>query len=164
MSARVAAAMNSARDGAARARCAPRVARPARAGAAARRRAARRLVASATRVAPRHVLVLAFVLAYPFVASPFFTFQIGAQSLALGLIALSLTFLGGYGGMVSLAQMTVAGIAGYCVAIFGTSSIARDQPRLAVVAGGAVRAARSRRSSPPPSAGSRCAPRASTRS
>ena len=46
---------------------------------------------------------------YPFVASPFFTYQIGAQSLALGLIALSLTFLGGYGGMVSLAQMTVAG-------------------------------------------------------
>ena len=39
-----------------------------------------------------------------------------------GLIALSLTFLGGYGGMVSLAQMTVAGIAGYAVAILGTSS------------------------------------------
>ena len=31
--------------------------------------------------------------------SPFLTFQIGAQSLALGLIALSLTFLGGYGGI-----------------------------------------------------------------
>ncbi len=40
----------------------------------------------------------------------------------LGLIALSLTFLGGYGGMVSLAQMTVAGIAGYAVALLGTSS------------------------------------------
>ncbi len=70
----------------------------------------------------RHVLVLALVLAYPFVASPFFTYQIGAQSLALGLIALSLTFLGGYGGMVSLAQMTVAGFAAYMLAIFGTSS------------------------------------------
>ena len=45
----------------------------------------------------------------------------GAQSLALGLIALSLTFLGGYGGMVSLAQMTVAGVAGYLVAILGSS-------------------------------------------
>ena len=56
-----------------------------------------------------------FLLVFPFVATPFFTFQIGAQSLALGLIALSLTFLGGYGGMVSLAQMTVAGIAGYAV-------------------------------------------------
>ncbi|WP_213956488.1 MULTISPECIES: branched-chain amino acid ABC transporter permease [unclassified Variovorax] len=70
----------------------------------------------------RHVIVLAFVLAYPFFASNFFTFQIGAQSLALGLIALSLTFLGGYGGMVSLAQMTVAGFAAYMLAIFGTSS------------------------------------------
>jgi len=68
-----------------------------------------------------HLLVLAVVLVYPWVASPFFTFQVGAQSLALGLIALSLTFLAGYGGMVSLAQMTVAGIAGYTYAIFGTS-------------------------------------------
>ena len=70
----------------------------------------------------RHVFVLAFVLVFPFVATPFFTFQIAAQSLALGLIALSLTFLGGYGGMVSLAQMTLAGIAGYAVSILGTSA------------------------------------------
>jgi len=71
----------------------------------------------------RHVVVLAAVLIYPWVATPFFAFQIGGQSLALGLIALSLTFLAGYGGMVSLAQMTVAGIAGYMVAIFGASSV-----------------------------------------
>jgi len=70
----------------------------------------------------RHLLVMVFVIGYPFVATPFFTFQIGAQSLALGLIALSLTFLGGYGGMVSLAQMTVAGFAAYMLAIFGSSS------------------------------------------
>ena len=75
-------------------------------------------------LSPRHVLVAAFVLLFPFVATPFITFQVGAQSLVLGLIALSLTFLGGYGGMVSLAQMTVAGIAGYAVAILGTSSAA----------------------------------------
>ena len=75
-------------------------------------------------IRPRHLIVLAAVVLYPFIASPFFTYQIGAQSLALGLIALSLTFLGGYGGMVSLAQMTVAGLAGYLVAIFGTSSVA----------------------------------------
>jgi len=43
----------------------------------------------------RHWVVMAMVLLYPAVASPFFTYQIGAQSLALGLIALSLTFLGG---------------------------------------------------------------------
>jgi len=73
------------------------------------------------RVRARHIVVLLLVLLYPAVATPFFTFQIGAQSLALGLIALSLTFLAGYGGMVSLAQMTVAGIAGYAVAIFGAS-------------------------------------------
>ena len=76
------------------------------------------------RIQLRHLVVLAAVVLYPFVASPFFTYQIGAQALALGLIALSLTFLGGYGGMVSLAQMTVAGLAGYLVAIFGTSSVA----------------------------------------
>ena len=66
--------------------------------------------------------VLAMLIAFPFFVSPFITFQIGGQTLALGLIALSLTFLGGYGGMISLAQMTVAGIAGYTVGILGASS------------------------------------------
>jgi branched-chain amino acid transport system permease protein len=80
------------------------------------------LLAPLRKIGLRHVVVLVGALAYPFVASPFFTFQIGGQALALGLIALSLTFLGGYGGMVSLAQMTVAGVAGYMVAIFGASS------------------------------------------
>jgi branched-chain amino acid transport system permease protein len=87
-------------------------------------------------VRPRHVAVLALLLVFPFVASPFFTFQIGAQSLALGLVALSLTFLGGYGGMVSLAQMTIAGIAGYTVAIVGvngTPEINVDWPWWAAV-------------------------------
>ena len=32
------------------------------------------------RVSARHVFVLALVLIFPFVATPFFTFQIGAQS------------------------------------------------------------------------------------
>jgi len=75
-------------------------------------------------IGARHVVVLLLVLAYPLFASPFLTYQIGAQSLTLGLIALSLTFLGGYGGMISLAQMTVAGIAGYMVAIFGAAASA----------------------------------------
>ena len=70
----------------------------------------------------RHVVMLVALIAYPFVATPFFTFQIAAQSMVLGLIALSLMFLAGYGGMVSLSQMTVAGIAGYAVAIFGVSA------------------------------------------
>lgn len=75
-------------------------------------------------IAPHHIVVLVALLVFPFVASPFITFQVGAQSLALGLVALSLMFLSGYGGMVSLAQMTVAGVAGYTVAILGTSSTA----------------------------------------
>jgi branched-chain amino acid transport system permease protein len=69
-----------------------------------------------------HVIVLAGLVVFPFVASPFITFQIGAQTLILGLIALSLTFLGGYGGMISLAQMTIAGMAGYAVAILGVNA------------------------------------------
>jgi branched-chain amino acid transport system permease protein len=77
-------------------------------------------------LAPRHVFVGLLVLLFPFFATPFFTFQVASQSLILGLIALSLAFLAGYGGMVSLAQMTVAGIAGYGVAVFGTSAPPRS--------------------------------------
>jgi branched-chain amino acid transport system permease protein len=66
-------------------------------------------------------LALVLILV-PAVASSFFVFQIGAQSLILGLIALSLVVLAGYGGMVSLAQLTVAGVAGYAVAILGSNS------------------------------------------
>jgi branched-chain amino acid transport system permease protein len=70
------------------------------------------------------LVVIVVLLAFPFVASPFVTFQVASQSFILGLIALSLSFLAGYGGMVSLAQMTVAGIAGYSLAVLGTSSYA----------------------------------------
>jgi branched-chain amino acid transport system permease protein len=73
-------------------------------------------------IRPQHVLVLLFLVAYPLVASPFWTVQIGAQALFLGVIALSLMFLAGYGGMVSLAQLAIAGLAGYMVAIFGQNS------------------------------------------
>jgi branched-chain amino acid transport system permease protein len=69
----------------------------------------------------RHALLLLGLCTFPFVASPFLTYQLGAQSLILGLIALSLAFLAGFGGMVSLAQMSVAGLAGYAVAILGAS-------------------------------------------
>jgi branched-chain amino acid transport system permease protein len=103
---------------------------PARAGAATGRPASAPVARAPRERRPRlrtpvrvqHVLVLAALVAYPWVATPFFTFQIGAQALALGLIALSLSFLAGAGGMISLAQMTVAGLAGYMVAIFGTAA------------------------------------------
>ena len=76
------------------------------------------------RPALRHGVVVFALVVFPFVATPFLTFQVGAQALVLGMIALSLSFLAGYGGMVSLAQMTVAGIAGYAMAVFGHSSSA----------------------------------------
>ncbi len=66
-----------------------------------------------------HVVVVGFLLIYPFTVGSFWTVQIGAQTLILGLIALSLMLLAGYGGMVSLSQLTVAGLAGYLVALFG---------------------------------------------
>ena len=74
------------------------------------------------------IAVLAALIAYPLAVPTFWTLQIGAQSLVLGTIALSLTLLAGYGGMLSLAQMTVAGLAGYGVALFGPAS-----PALGVV-------------------------------
>ena len=61
------------------------------------------------------------LMVYPWIASPFFTFQVGAQALILGTIALSLSFLAGQGGIVSLSQMTVAGISGYAMAILGSA-------------------------------------------
>ncbi len=54
-------------------------------------------------------------------ASDFFLTQIGGYSLIYGMLGLSLMLLAGYGGMCQLAQITVAGIAGYMVAIFGAN-------------------------------------------
>jgi branched-chain amino acid transport system permease protein len=70
------------------------------------------------------ILILGVLLVIlPAVAGPFILDQILGWAMILGMIALSLMFLGGYGGMVSLAQMTVAGIAGYMMAVLGTSSL-----------------------------------------
>jgi branched-chain amino acid transport system permease protein len=69
-----------------------------------------------------HALALLFLIVFPFMASDFVTFQIGAYALVMGTIALSLMLLAGYGGMVSLAQMTAAGLAGYMMAILGHNS------------------------------------------
>lgn len=68
------------------------------------------------------ILLLIALLLYPVVASDFFLTQIGGYSLIFGMLALSLMILAGYGGMVSLAQITVAGIAAYAVAIFGENN------------------------------------------
>ena len=63
------------------------------------------------------------MLAMPLFASNFVLFQIFGWTFILGMIALSLMFLAGYGGMVSLIQMTVGALAGYTVAILGTSGV-----------------------------------------
>ena len=69
-----------------------------------------------------HIAVALALISFPTFASDFVTFQIGAYTLVMGTIALSLMLLAGYGGMVSLAQMTVAGLAGYMMAILGHNS------------------------------------------
>jgi len=66
-------------------------------------------------------LLALVLLILPAFASNFVLIELFGWAMILGMIALSLMFLAGYGGMVSLVQMTVAGCAGYMVAIFGTS-------------------------------------------
>ncbi len=68
------------------------------------------------------IIVSGFVMAVPLFANSFWLVQIGAQTCVYALIALGLTLLAGSGGMVSLAQMTVAGFAGYMIAILGVNS------------------------------------------
>ena len=75
------------------------------------------------RFGPAQIALAAALLLYPAVASEFFVAQIGAYSLIWGLLALSMMLLAGYGGMVSLAQITTAGVAAYTVAIFGTNNM-----------------------------------------
>jgi branched-chain amino acid transport system permease protein len=61
-------------------------------------------------------LVLVVVALVPVLFSSFFVSQVGLTSLWLGIAAVSLTFLSGYGGMVSLAQTALFGVAGLIAA------------------------------------------------
>ena len=74
------------------------------------------------RIGVGHIVLALALILYPVIASDFFLTQIGAYSLIFGMIGLSLMLLAGYGGMVSLAQISVAGMAGYAVAIFGLNN------------------------------------------
>jgi branched-chain amino acid transport system permease protein len=75
------------------------------------------------------VVGVAMLIVYPLVlplilpANParFWTLSIGAQSLILGIVALSMVFMSGYGGMISLAQAALAGFAAYMVALAALS-------------------------------------------
>ena len=108
--------------------------------------------------------VVGFILlVMPLLANGFFLIEIFGTTLILGIVALSLMFLAGYGGMVSLMQLTIAGLAGYMTAVFGLSgnaNISLGWPWwLATPMAIALATLFGR------SAGrSRCAPKASTRS
>jgi branched-chain amino acid transport system permease protein len=67
------------------------------------------------------VLVLALVLV-PLFGTDFFLSFVMTQALILGLIAASIVFLASYGGMISLAQLLMAGIAGF---MFGNAALER---------------------------------------
>ena len=81
-----------------------------------------------TRLIRYDLALLCWCILYPFLVPDFWVLNIGAPSLFFGLIALSLSFLAGYGGMVSLAQMTVAGVAGYALALTSVNAEAMGVP------------------------------------
>ena len=74
------------------------------------------------RIHPATWLLAVFLLFLPAFTNDFMQLQVFGWAFVLGMIALSLMFLAGYGGMVSLVQMTVAACAGYMYAIFGHSA------------------------------------------
>jgi branched-chain amino acid transport system permease protein len=76
------------------------------------------------RVHPAWWAVGFILLVMPLLVNDFWLFQVFGWTFILGMIGLSLMFLAGYGGMVSLIQMSVAAVGGYMVAILGTSGVA----------------------------------------
>ncbi|WP_371819177.1 branched-chain amino acid ABC transporter permease [Roseococcus sp. SDR] len=55
----------------------------------------------------------------------FWTANVLGRAAVFGIIAMSLTFLATYGGFISLAQMMIAGVAGYAVAVFVEGAVPR---------------------------------------
>lgn len=78
----------------------------------------------------RAVLYLLPFALLPLITNDFWLVQIFSRALVLGIIALSLTFLAAYLGVVSFGQATMAGAAGYTVAYFGpnTVDVGRELP------------------------------------
>ena len=73
-------------------------------------------------------LLALLLLILPAFASNFVLIEMFGWAMILGMIALSLMFLAGYGGMVSLMQLTIAGFAAYMVAVFGMSANTNISP------------------------------------
>lgn len=71
----------------------------------------------------RPVLTLCPLLLLPLLLNDFWLTQVATRALILGIIALSLSFLATYLGVVSFAQMAMAGVAGYTMAYFGPNSV-----------------------------------------
>ncbi len=87
-------------------------------------------------VSPRTMLTLLVVgllATFPLWGSAYFVGRVFSPALFLGIAALSLAFLAGYGGMISLAQMTIFGLAGYG---YGVLTVTHGQPWWVGVIGG----------------------------
>ncbi len=78
-------------------------------------------------------LVIVALVTFPLWGSPYFVGRVFAPAFFFGIIALSLAVLAGYGGMVSLAQMTIAGLAGYG---YGFLTVSQGQPWWLGILGG----------------------------
>jgi branched-chain amino acid transport system permease protein len=63
------------------------------------------------------LIAVAVLLVYPLVMPRFWVLSVASQAMILGIVALSLIFMDGYGGMISLAQAAIAGLAAYFAAI-----------------------------------------------
>lgn len=72
----------------------------------------------------RQILILIPLLVFPLFLNDFWLTQVITRALIIGIIALSLSFLATYLGVVSFAQATLAGVAGYTIAYFGPNSVA----------------------------------------
>jgi branched-chain amino acid transport system permease protein len=73
---------------------------------------------------------LVALVSLPFVLPDFWTTNIFVRAMVYGLVALSLTFLAHYGGLLSLAQMVVAGVAGYTIAVTVPAAIPANNLQL----------------------------------
>lgn len=85
------------------------------------------------RLALLSLLGLGLMVAAPFLLhallpanqAQFWTANVLGRAVVFGIIAMSLTFLATYGGFISLAQMMIAGVAGYTVAVFVEGAVPR---------------------------------------
>lgn len=69
------------------------------------------------------IVAAALLLVFPQIAPRFWVYSIVARGLVLGIIALSLVFLTSQAGIISLAQMTVAGFAAYLYALTSPTTV-----------------------------------------